>query len=149
MNVNLMTGLRAAGAMLTVMAGVSGCSPAKDAAINPGAKRARGQYLVERVGMCIDCHSPRGPGGQFDRSRWLQGAQLGFAPTVPMPAWATYAPSLAGLMQFTDEQALALLTGGKTVSGQPLRPPMPEYRFDRGDAEAIIAYLRSLEPAGS
>lgn len=127
---------------------LAGCAPRETAAPDPVAKEARGKYLVERVGMCIDCHSPRGPGGQFDLSRWLQGAPLGFAPTVPMPAWAPYAPAIAGLTQFTDEQALALLTEGKTVSGQPLRPPMPEYRFNREDAEAIVAYLRSLKPAG-
>lgn len=105
----------------------------------------RGRYLVEQVGMCADCHSPRGPGGVFDRSRWLQGAPLGFAPTVPMPAWADHAPAIAGLHHYTDEQAIAFLSEGRTKHGQPLRPPMPEYRFDRADAEAVVAYLRSLK----
>ena len=126
---------------------LSGCGESKAVAVaaDPSAKVARGKYLVENVGMCADCHSPRGPGGAFDQSRWLQGAPLGFAATVPMPAWAEVAPPIAGLHNYTDEQAVAFLSTGKTISGQPLRPPMPQYRFNTEDAEAVVAYLRSLK----
>ncbi|MEZ0216761.1 MAG: cytochrome c [Rariglobus sp.] len=124
---------------------LTGCGDTKAVAVDPTAKLARGQYLVQNVGMCADCHTPRGPGGVFDQSRWLQGSVLGFAPTVPMPAWAEAAPPIAGLPNYTDEQALAFLTTGKTISGQPLRPPMPPYRFSPEDAEAVLAYLRSLK----
>jgi mono/diheme cytochrome c family protein len=136
--------MASAGACLSAVAMMlAGCGQAEKP-LDPAAKAARGQYLVEKVGMCADCHSPRGPGGVFDRGHWLQGAPLGFAPTVPMPAWAAQAPAIAGLANYTDEQAVALLTAGQTIHGQPLRPPMPEYRFTTNDAEAIVAYLRSL-----
>jgi mono/diheme cytochrome c family protein len=105
---------------------------------------ARGRYLVERVGMCADCHSVRNEKGQFVAELWLQGAPLGFAPTVPMPAWASAAPAIAGLPTMTDEQALAFFTSGARPDGSHSRPPMPEYRFERADAEAVVAYLRSL-----
>jgi len=114
-------------------------------ALDPAVKQERGRYLVQNVGMCADCHSPRGPGGVFDQGRWLQGSPLGFGATVPMPAWAGFAPAIAGLPNYTDEQAIALLTDGRTLHGQPLRPPMPEYRFNREDAEAVVVYLRSLK----
>lgn len=135
----LVAGVAAAGLSLT------GCDSSKAAAVDPAAKKERGRYLVEQVGMCADCHSPRGPGGAFDQSRWLQGAPLGFAPTVPMPVWATFAPPIAGLPAYTDEQAIALLSEGKRPHGEPLRPPMPPYRFNREDAEAVVAYLRALK----
>jgi mono/diheme cytochrome c family protein len=124
---------------------LSGCGDSKAVVVDPAAKLARGKYLVEHVGMCADCHTPRGPGGVFDESRSLKGAPLGFAPTVPMPAWAGYAPPIAGLHNYTDEQALAFLTTGKTIHGQPLRPPMPPYRFSSEDADAVLVYLRSLK----
>lgn len=124
---------------------LTGCDTNKAGALDPAAKQERGRYLVQNVGMCADCHSPRGPGGVFDQSRWLQGAPLGFAATVPMPAWAGFAPAIAGLRNYTDEQAIALLTEGRALHGQPLRPPMPEYRFSREDAEAVVVYLRSLK----
>jgi hypothetical protein len=62
-----------------------------------------------------------------------------------MPAWGGYAPAIAGLRNYTDEQAIALLSEGRTLHGQPLRPPMPEYRFSREDAAAVVAYLRTLK----
>jgi hypothetical protein len=30
-------------------------------------------------------------------------------------------------------------------NGAPPDPPMPQFRMSRGDAEAIVAYLRSLK----
>jgi mono/diheme cytochrome c family protein len=118
-------------------------------AATPAASRAdaatieRGRYLVEGVGMCIDCHSPRLQTGEYDRSRWLMGAPLPFAPTVPMPAWAPAAPSIAGLENYTDEEAVKLLMTGMTPLDSALRPPMPEYRMNAEDAAAVVAYLRS------
>ena len=108
---------------------------------------ARGRYLVENVGMCVDCHSPLGPQGP-DPTRLLTGAELIFTPTVPMPDWATAAPAIAGLPSLDDEDAIALLTTGALANGTSLRPPMPRYRLTRDDAIAVVAYLRSLT-AGS
>ncbi len=103
----------------------------------------RGRYLVEGIGMCADCHSPRLETGAFDRSRWLMGALLPFAPSVPMPAWAPAAPSIAGLENYTDEEAVKLLMTGMTPLESGLRPPMPEYRMNAEDAAAVVAYLRA------
>jgi hypothetical protein len=36
---------------------------------------------------------------------------------------------------------------GIAFNGLPARPPMPQYRFNQQDAEAIVAYLKSLAPA--
>jgi hypothetical protein len=106
---------------------------------------ARGNYLVNRTGLCIDCHSPRNEKGEHIPSQHLMGAPIPFAPTVPMP-WMPAAPRLAGLPAgFNDAQMMHFLMTGERPDGrgQPL-PPMPPYRFDREDASAIVAYLRSL-----
>lgn len=103
----------------------------------------RGRYLVENVGMCADCHSPREPDGVFDSERWLHGAPLAFTPTAPIP-WAPVAPRIAGLPGYTTEAAVRLLTEGIAVHDQPLRPPMPSYRLDPTDAHAVVLYLQSL-----
>lgn len=105
-----------------------------------------GRRLVENVGMCADCHSPRLPTGEFDKSRWLQGSPLGFKPVAEMP-WMPIAPPLAGLPGYTDEQAIKFLTTGARPSGVPVLPPMPAYRFNKDEATAILAYLRGLKPA--
>lgn len=106
----------------------------------------QGRHLVEDVGLCADCHSPRLPTGEFDRGRWLQGAPLGFKPLFEMP-WSPVAPPLAGLAGYTDEQAIKFLTTGERPSGVPVLPPMPAYRFTKNEATAVLAYLRSLKAA--
>ncbi len=115
------------------------------AASNPQARKlAQGKYLVENVGMCADCHSPRNDKGEFDQARALQGSQLGFAPTVPIPVWAAVAPGIAGLPGMTEADAVRLLETGTTATGAPKRPPMPSFRFSHEDAEAVVMYLKSL-----
>ena len=106
------------------------------------ADPVRGRYLVERVGLCIDCHSPRDEKGQFVADRWLKGGPIPFTPTVPMP-FANAAPQIAGLPSLTDDQALHFLTTGVLPGGRLPRPPMPPYRFTTEDARDVIAYLRA------
>lgn len=109
------------------------------------ADAAHGRYLVERVGMCQDCHSPRNERGEFVADAWLQGAPLPFTPTIPMP-WAAASKPIAGLPGLTDEQAMTFLTKGELPGGRRPLPPMPEFRFAEQDARDVIAYLRSPTP---
>ena len=111
-----------------------------------GGKAQRGRYLVRGVAMCNDCHTPRDEKGEFDLRRELHGAALTFEPAVEMP-WAPAAPPIAGLPKGWGEAALVkLLATGQGPEGHPLSPPMPQYRMSREDAEAVVAYIRSLSP---
>jgi hypothetical protein len=105
------------------------------------ASHERGRYLVERVGMCQDCHSPRDQQGQFLLDRWLQGSPLPFQPTVPMP-WAGVSKPIAGLPGLSAEQAEHFLCTGELPGGRRALPPMPDYRFAPEDARDIVAYLK-------
>lgn len=111
-----------------------------------GARQAYGQYLVERVGICQDCHSPRDEAGSFLPDQWLGGAPITFKPTAPMP-WAVVAPPIAGLPTMSPEQAVHFMMSGERPDGTQARPPHPEYRLTREDAEAVVTYLKSLAPA--
>jgi mono/diheme cytochrome c family protein len=104
---------------------------------------ARGKYLVDEAGQCQDCHTPRNEKGEYVREQWLLGSEIGFKPLVPMP-WMAAAPPIAGLPTLTREQAVHFLMTGERPGRPKVTPPMPEYRFDRADAEAIVAYLKSL-----
>jgi hypothetical protein len=53
-------------------------------------------------------------------------------------------PALAGLPSFRDEQMFRVLEKGTGPEGEVLRPPMHVYHMKHEDAEAIIAYLKSL-----
>jgi len=106
------------------------------------ADRERGRYLVERVGLCADCHTPRNERGELLLDQWLMGSPLPFAPTVPMP-FAPISKPIAGLPTLDDAQAMTFLTTGVLPGGRMPLPPMPPYRFSPDDARDVLAYLRN------
>jgi len=111
------------------------------------SKVERGKYLVEGVAGCRDCHTPMDEKGVPIAGRDLQGAPILFKPTVPVPTWAEKSPNIAGLRGWGNTDAVKFLMTGIAYNGLPARPPMPQYRMNKEDAEAVVAYLRSLAPA--
>ncbi len=116
---------------------------------------ARGRYLGLHVCVCMDCHARRdwgsytapvlpdtlGVGGVlFDQ-------QYGFAGKI----WsANITP--AGIGTWTDGEVLRAITEGVNKDDQLLYPIMryPDYRFlAQSDAQALVAWLRTLEPHAS
>jgi hypothetical protein len=108
---------------------------------------ARGRYLVESTGLCQDCHTPRNEKGEFIKEEWLKGATLSFKPIGQMPVWADKSVNIAGLPGWDKDAAIKFMMTGIGPNDLPPRPPMPGYRFNRPDAEAVVAYLKSLAPA--
>lgn len=112
-------------------------------------KVAYGKYLVEEVAKCQDCHTPKLDNGEFDKSKWLKGAVLDFAPLKPVQGWHKTSPDLTpGSRLWTrwkEEGILKYLQTGLNPNGKPADPPMPTYKLNPKDAEAIIAYLKSLQ----
>jgi mono/diheme cytochrome c family protein len=140
--------LLAAAALGILIAGTAVRLPGQSSKEEAAAKNIiHGKYLVDNAVLCVDCHTPFNAKGEPDRGRWLQGTTLGFAPLQPVPNWATVAPPIAGLPGWTDAAAVNFLVTGLDSSGKPARPPMPQFRFSRSDAVAIVAYLKSLKPA--
>src|SRR5215467_3378449 len=109
------------------------------------ASVARGKYIVNNVAMCPTCHSPAS--AQTEDSRQLTGGPVPYRPVVPTNDWAETAPRLAGSPPGTNEEIVRLLTTGIARSGRRPRPPMPQFRMTRADAESVVAYLRSLQPS--
>ena len=112
----------------------------------------RGEYLVENVSGCTDCHSQRdwsiyaapvkagthGAGGEvFDESMGAPGT--------------IHAPNItpAALKDWTDGEIVRAITSGVSRDGSPLFPimPYPNYsRMSKEDIYSIVAYLRTLDP---
>lgn len=111
------------------------------------SEAARGRYLVEEVAKCSECHTPRDAQNQLDRSRWLQGSSIWIEPVHPVLNWAQFAPSLAGLPGLSDEQMQRVLEQGRSANGREIQAPMHVYHLNHADAQAIIAYLRSVPAA--
>jgi mono/diheme cytochrome c family protein len=108
---------------------------------------SRGKYIVERVAMCQECHTPRTEDGTLDESRWLEGGPVPYRPTRAGTDWADVVPPIAGLPGFLEDRiVIELLTKGQRPDGRRPRQPMKSFAMKREDAEAVVAYLRSLRP---
>jgi mono/diheme cytochrome c family protein len=104
----------------------------------------RGRYIVENVAMCELCHTARTETGEPDKGHWLGGGPTQLRAAYPSPYWATIEPRIAGRPPGTDADFIKLLTTGISRTGRPPNPPMPPFRMTRTDAEAVLAYLKSL-----
>jgi mono/diheme cytochrome c family protein len=117
----------------------------KGNAVSRGDDAARGKYIVQGVAVCGQCHTPREANGTPDQSRMLEGAPVWLKSAEGSENWPLLAPRLAGNPPGTDEEMVTLLTTGIWRGGY-LRPPMPQFRMIREDAEAVVAYLKTLTP---
>jgi mono/diheme cytochrome c family protein len=137
--------------LFVLLALVAGRSPlgaqapaAAQTEASAGGDLARGQYIVEQVAQCGRCHTPVDKNGERDQFRKLLGGPLDFEPTVVKHYWALAAPRLAGNPPGTDEEFVRLMMTGISRTGtRPLRP-MPQFGMTQADAEAVLAYIKSL-----
>ncbi len=127
----------AAGAMSITLAYSQGVDPLV----------ARGDYLVNGILACGNCHTPRGPDGMPVADQFLAG---GFE-FNEMPAFHAYARNITpdietGIGTWTDAEIARAIREGVTPEGE-VGPPMPVFFFNRmsdDDVAAVVAYLRSI-----
>lgn len=128
----------------------------------------RGRYLVT-LGVCHDCHTPKGPDARPRLERLLSGHPEGEPPVAAVPGAITVCPTATcfsgpwgtafarnltpdkttGLGAWTAEDFIKVLRTGIRGNGEPLRPLMPWewYRqLTDDDLKAIFAYLRTIPP---
>lgn len=120
------------------------CAQQEEAQLTSTQLIERGDYLVNNVVLCGDCHTPRLQNGEPDASRALQGAPNMTTPTIDMP-WGDVVPSIAGIpAHYTEEQFVSFMQTGVRPDGSHPRPPMPPYRLNEADARAVAAYIATL-----
>jgi mono/diheme cytochrome c family protein len=113
-----------------------------------GAQIARGAYLVNDVAQCWRCHTP--PEGRDNHTRWLMGGPVDIRPTRPVDDWAVLVPRIAGRPAGTDEEFIRLMMTGVMRTGRPPRLPMLQnLHMTQEDAQAVLAYLKSLGSASA
>jgi mono/diheme cytochrome c family protein len=109
-----------------------------------------GRYLVESIGQCAVCHTPKNNKGELDKTKWMKGAVLDFQPlgAVP-PKWHKTSPDLtpSGKLwtKWGEGALIKYLQTGLGPSGKPADVPMPMYKYSPEHAEAVLAYLKSLK----
>jgi mono/diheme cytochrome c family protein len=104
----------------------------------------RGGYLVNALGHCGECHTPRNLFGALKKNRHLAGAELpeGRAPNL----------TPTGLKKWNDAGLKEFLRTGQTPDGDTTSDVMYEVvrnstsQLTPPDLDALTAYLRSLPP---
>lgn len=113
--------------------------PAQSAAYN------RGAYLVEDLGHCAECHTPRNFMMGLKGGKQLAGAEQG--------GWLAYnltSNSTSGLGAWSDAQLEQYLSTGHADGRGPASGPMAEVVEDSlryltpSDIHAIVVYLRAV-----
>jgi cytochrome c2 len=108
---------------------------------------ARGKELTEQVAKCQDCHTRRTATGELDRDAWLKGVA---SDPVKEPSGkpVVHIPDITGggslFMVWGEKGMRRFLEKGTSPAGTTPSVHMPAYKLKRDDAEAIIAYLKSL-----
>ncbi|MFN3196382.1 MAG: cytochrome c [Chlorobiota bacterium] len=113
---------------------------------------ARGQYLVETVSGCVDCHSKR------DFTKWAGpikpeskgGGGEGWTEEMGLPG-NIYSSNITptNLADWTDGEIVRAIKSGVNKDGRALFPVMPYHNFrhaSKEDIYSIVSYLRTLEP---
>lgn len=105
------------------------------------AAETRGRYLVEALGHCTECHTPRNALGGLERDHWLEGGVL---------PGGEQAPNLVETMGFwTKEDVAEYLSSGFTpdfdsVGGEMVEVVENFKHLSDEDRLAVGAYLEKL-----
>jgi mono/diheme cytochrome c family protein len=110
---------------------------------------ARGEYLMNGIVACGNCHTPRKADATANTELRLAG---GFV--IEEPEFKVYAPNITqdvetGIGAWSDEEIIRAIREGVRRDGTIIGPPMPipSYReMSDFDVRAIVAYLRTVPP---
>ena len=105
---------------------------------------AHGKYLVHHVAQCVQCHTPRDEQGALLDAQLLSGAPIPVDGPANMRPWASVSVSLVGLGNYDESFVRYLLVHGRRPDGTSPKAPMPAFRLNDQDVDAVIAYLKSL-----
>ena len=117
--------------------------PEKSAAWN------RGAYLVNHLGHCGACHTPKIMGALFKTYDFLAGSEQ---IPGPYPAPNITPDETTGIGDWSIEDIARALKRAITPDGVPIRGPMAEYvaygsgHLSTDDLEAAAVYLKTIEP---
>ena len=131
-------------------AGATGLGGEGGATVSPLV--ARGDYLVNHVAACSDCHTPRLATGAPDMTQYLAGAEC----FVKLPNGdclhsRNLTNDATGLKNRTDAEIKTMIRDGQRPADSDLpeflNPVMPYYVFHNitdDDMDAIVAFLRTV-----
>ncbi len=109
----------------------------------------RGRYLVESIGGCGNCHTPKGRRGQPIAAKKFAGGFVIKEKPFDAVASNITPDKETGIGNWTDAQIIRAIREGKRPDGSIIGPPMPIELYRKlsdTDVKAIVAYLRTIKP---
>jgi mono/diheme cytochrome c family protein len=119
------------------------------------ATAERGEYLVEHLLLCGDCHTPRDAYGGFDPALELAGVEClvdingGGADNGGCLNTPNLTNDATGLANRSDAEVVAMFTTGLRPDGEALNPAMPYWIFANltpTDIDSVVLHLRTVPP---
>ncbi len=103
----------------------------------------RGRYLVEALGHCGECHTPRGPLGALDTARWLGGAANPVESEGRIP---NITPAVLGWsdLDIVDYLATGFTPDFDSAGGEMAAVVRNTAQLTEDDRIAIAAYLLAI-----
>jgi mono/diheme cytochrome c family protein len=111
----------------------------------------RGDYLMNTIMTCANCHSPKGPPAATAGKDYAGGLSW------DEPPFKVTAPNITtdkgtGVGNYSTADLKKALIEGVRPNGVPLAPIMPSGFYailTPGDTDAIVAYMQSLKPVSN
>jgi mono/diheme cytochrome c family protein len=111
----------------------------------------RGDYLMNTIMTCANCHSPKGPPAAVAGKDYTGGLTWDEAP------FKVTAPNITqdketGIGAWSDAEIKTLMRTGKRPNGVQIAEVMPTAFYGivtDNDMDAIVAYLRTLAPVAN
>jgi mono/diheme cytochrome c family protein len=134
--------IRFATILLAALAGTLGVAHAQSDLVK------RGDYLVNTIMTCGNCHSPKGPTGD------IPGKEFSGGLSWDEPPFKVTAPNITqdketGIGKWSDADIKKLLRTGMRPNGVHIAMVMPTgfyHIMTEHDLDAVVAYLRTIKP---
>jgi mono/diheme cytochrome c family protein len=111
----------------------------------------RGDYLVNSIMTCGNCHTPKGPPAAV-AGKDFSGGLTWDEPPFKVTASNITQDKETGIGAWTDAQIKTLLRTGKRPNGVQIAEVMPTAFYGivtESDMDAIVAYLRTVKPVAN
>jgi mono/diheme cytochrome c family protein len=111
----------------------------------------RGDYLVNTIMTCGNCHTPKGPPAAI-AGKDFSGGLSWDEPPFKVTASNITQDKETGIGAWTDAQIKTLLRTGKRPNGVQVAEVMPTSFYGivtESDMDAIVAYLRTVKPVAN
>jgi mono/diheme cytochrome c family protein len=111
----------------------------------------RGDYLVNGILTCGNCHSPKGPAAEVAEKAFSGGLSW------DEPPFKVTAPNITqekdtGIGKYTDAELKEVLRKGIKRNGVPVAMIMPSGFYEimtERDLDAVVAYLHTIKPVSN